>query len=559
MSSVPHSPSKLPPLFRMPLAVLGTLAGLWAVMLGVLLPFFWPSAIQWLIHPPTSLGLSALGISVLVCAVFSPFLLILGVGTSTGMPLKKILSFQRKALAFELLLGSFLWLLADIVRLFQTDPHVQRLLLRKMVLLDLKMVWAFPGIFFGLLLLALGYGLLTRDKLRDQAGLFFTTLAYQSIIMLALFGQILQGMRDQASLISQAVTKKAFLGLHSDIATPIAKALSFTGLSATSISKHLAALLVILYLALPTGLLLWSWSKQKGLSLRGFLLLITSPIVLAVLVDRLFAISQPAFAQVVLESSAGLLSLAALFTLCSLALPVYALVGLSIKEQRASLLHAATLWVFFTLTLLLLRVFLFYGKLLPSGQSIHKITLALALIIPIAGLLGVFMMQADLRLRTQLIFSAPLWVPFFFVFFLWSLITNTTIYFINDLTKRDFQPPLWMRIFPLSLLSLILFPVLLVIDFLVGIVRQLGESMLDALYPKEERITEDTETSPLPATSLVYALGTLLMLTLPLWGIPALLYMGVRLFVYEAIILQLLGGSAEDTHTVEKEQQQTTP
>ena len=50
---------------------------------------------------------------------------------------------------------------------------------------------------------------------------------------------------------------------------------------------------------------------------------------------------------------------------------------------------------------------------------------------------------------------------------------------------------------------------------------------------------EVSERSP-----IVLLLGFLLLFTLPFWGIPLLLYSGVRLFVYETILLSLSGRQA---------------
>ncbi len=544
MSSPSHT---APNLSRMPLALLGALLGSWAVVFGLLLPFFWPPAIRWLLYPSTSIGLSILGISVITSAILSPFLLILGVQSITSSRNTRLRSLLRKTFAMELLLGSFLWLLIDIVRLFQVDPMIQRMLSRKLFLLDPALLWAFPGLFFAPLSLALGYALLTLDRTRDQIGLLLTTLAYESIVLLAVFGYLLQGTADQAGLIAQAIAQKAILGINTDIAPPLARALQsvFPTISVAAISKHLASLIVALYIALPSGALLWLWSKQQQISKRALALLFLSPLVFVLILDRMFALASPLAANLLLSASAALLSIPFLLTLASVLLPLYALLGLSIQQKKTAP-QVAVLWLLFGFSFFLLRIFVFYSHTLPAGQTIHKITLLLAFLVPLAGIVGLWCMQPELRLRAQLIFSAPLWVPFFFLFFLWSLILNTTIYFLNDLSKRNFQPPLWMRIFPLSFLSLLLFPLLLVLDFVIGMMRQLGDNALDALYPREERITPEGESPQAPALSVVYALGALLLLTLPLWGLPALLYLAVRLFVYEAIILQLLGGSAED-------------
>ncbi|MCK6508410.1 hypothetical protein L6R29_00395 [Myxococcota bacterium] len=537
-----------PHVLHLPLAVFGAILGAWAVVFGFLLPFFWPPSIRWLLHSPVSIGFPLFGISVLTSAILSPFLLILGLQPIAPTLHARLYTLFRKTLAIELLLGSFLWLLSDIVRLFQADPALQMMLTRKLILMDPAFIRTFPGLFLAPLSLSLGYGLLTHDHLRDQIGLFLTTLAYESLVLLAIFGHILQGAADQAGLIAQAITQKAILGLHSDIAQPLAKLLQslFPSLTASALSKHIAGLIVALYIALPSGALLWSWSKQRRLSARSVALLFLSPFLLVLLLDRASALASPLAANLLLSATAALLSVPLLLTLVSALLPLYALLGLSLRQPKPSYPQVAVIWLLFGFSFFLLRLFVFYSNTLPAGQNLHKITLLLALIVPIAGIAGVWCMQPELRLRVQLLFSAPLWVPFFFLFFLWSLILNTTLYFLSDLSKRTLQPPRWMRIFPLSVLSLLLFPLLLVLDFVVGMMRQLGENALDALYPREERITSEGESTQAPALSVAYVLGALLLLSLPLWGLPALLYLAVRLFVYEAIILQLLGGSDEN-------------
>ena len=392
-----------PPPYQAPLFLLGIALGAWALFFGILLPFFWPPAAAWLLELPyhavltaslpSSVALSLkplLGFSVLLAAMASPFCLVLGFAKMTKMPSPRLLWLLRRIFALELFFGVFLWLIVDIIRLFQRDPSNLLHLQRKLFLFNLELPKHFLGLFLAFPLFALAISLLSSTRLRDHLGLVFTAIAYQCILLLAYFGYLLHLFRDDTGIMARA--------------------------------------------------------KQLGL------------------------------------------------------------------------FHSL------------------------AQYPVHRWMLLLIASLLFCGLVGLLLMSRGLRLRAQLLFSAPLWMPFFFLFFLWSLILNTTLYFLGDLLKRPIHPPLLLRIFPLSLLSLLLFPLMLIVDFLGGVIRQMGESALERIFPIEERATTQTSDAPLVfSESTIYATGALLLASMPLWVLPMLFFLGIRLFVYEAIILQLLG------------------
>ena len=159
------------------------------------------------------------------------------------------------------------------------------------------------------------------------------------------------------------------------------------------------------------------------------------------------------------------------------------------------------------------------------------------------GLLGWFLMQRSVRVRFHMVMTAPLWLPFFVLFFFWALVVNTTLYFLEDLLGVEWNPSKPVRVLLVSWLSLILFPVLLTADFCVGLMRFLGQSFLDRIFPPDER-SEGGEAFRLHS-SWRYVFGAVLLVTAPLWLLPAFLFWSVKLFVYESLLLPLLGRPEE--------------
>lgn len=158
-----------------------------------------------------------------------------------------------------------------------------------------------------------------------------------------------------------------------------------------------------------------------------------------------------------------------------------------------------------------------------------------------AGLLGAFLMTPGMRLRFHLLMTSPIWLPFFVVFFFWSLVVHTTLYFLEDLLGWEWQPPRAVKLSVVSWLSLILFPVLLTIDFCIGLMRFLGQAVMDRLFPPTERLSGD-EAMELSST-WTYAAGAVLLFTAPLWFLPAALFWSIRLFVYESLLVPLFKNS----------------
>lgn len=157
----------------------------------------------------------------------------------------------------------------------------------------------------------------------------------------------------------------------------------------------------------------------------------------------------------------------------------------------------------------------------------------------VAGALGTFLMTPDVRLRLHLILLAPLWLPFFVVFFFWTLVVNTTLYFFEDMFDWNWHPSPLTKVLLLSWVSLVLFPLLLTVDFCIGLMRFLGQAAIDRVFPPTERLREKNALWVSPTS--VYVVGAVLLLTTPLWLLPAAFFWSVRLFVYESIVQPLLG------------------
>lgn len=175
----------------------------------------------------------------------------------------------------------------------------------------------------------------------------------------------------------------------------------------------------------------------------------------------------------------------------------------------------------------------------PSKEIIALSWNVLLYASPAFLVLGTLLMSRTLRLRFHLLVTAPIWLPLFVVFFFWSLVIHTTLYFIEDLTGWTWQPSLPVRLLLLSWLSLPLFPLLLTIDFGLSLMRFLGQTLLDHFFPPDQPLS-GVEGSSFPQ-SWVLGTGAVLLFTIPLWLLPAFLYWGVRMFVYESLLLPLLG------------------
>ncbi len=169
----------------------------------------------------------------------------------------------------------------------------------------------------------------------------------------------------------------------------------------------------------------------------------------------------------------------------------------------------------------------------PKSALIQQTTMTLLITGCVAFVLGLLLMKGTLRWRAQLLFAFPVWLPFFVVFFFWSLVVDTTFYFFEDLLGIQLHPPRVVK-FLSAPFCLVLFPLLLTIDFSIGLMRLLGHHLLTQLFPVEEQSPELLER--VYSNQNVYGLGALLLLTLPIWALPVLFYGSIRLFVYESIL-----------------------
>lgn len=250
------------------------------------------------------------------------------------------------------------------------------------------------------------------------------------------------------------------------------------------------------------------------------------------------------------------------------------------------------------------------------------------------GLVGTWAMTSSLRLRFHLLMTCPLWLPFFIVFFFWSLLIHTTFYFLEEIFSWELHFPIpasllaqswlllillpvgagvgclfldpaalrFLRVSPqslamivggtllgsgwrlllflqkrqrptpmavwepfavlvVSLIALCLFPLLLTIDFCIGLMGFLGQNAIHRFFPRTEQ-EEGQEVVVSPAW--VYAMGAALLLTAPLWLLPAALFWAVRLFVYESLLQPWLdsksrGRDAKPNPVVVKPQTQLEP
>ena len=178
---------------------------------------------------------------------------------------------------------------------------------------------------------------------------------------------------------------------------------------------------------------------------------------------------------------------------------------------------------------------------LPSKEHIMIIGLSFALApLPLFFLGFLFIANKKFLLRLHLMLSFPLWIPLFIIFFFWSLVVDTTFYFLEELFKKQLNPSPLTKVL-LAPLCLLFFPLLLTIDFSIGLINLLGHHVLRQLflsqsYSKKEEIQISSTYS--------YGIGTILLLTLPIWAIPVILYGAIRLFVYESILMHLIGHKA---------------
>jgi len=185
----------------------------------------------------------------------------------------------------------------------------------------------------------------------------------------------------------------------------------------------------------------------------------------------------------------------------------------------------------------------------PPAQMVQLVIYA-SLFTFVIGLVGTLLMRKGLRIRFHLLLTFPCWIPFFLIFFFWSLLINTTLYFLEDLFGVTLQIGWFQRIFIFSFLSLILFPLMLTIDFILGLTRLLGYNALQHLFPRQNGAQEQKVN--LSAPIIIYSTGGMLLITLPFWLPPLLLYWGIRLFIYESILSHLLGQPAFPANTNDK-------
>ncbi|TNE51059.1 MAG: hypothetical protein EP343_05905 [Deltaproteobacteria bacterium] len=176
-----------------------------------------------------------------------------------------------------------------------------------------------------------------------------------------------------------------------------------------------------------------------------------------------------------------------------------------------------------------------------SAFQMRKVGLTWGGIAMGAGLIGAFLMTSGTRLRFHLLMTSPVWLPFFVVFFFWSLVVHTTLYFLEDLLGWEWQPSRASKVSVVSWLSLLLFPVLLTVDFCIGLMRFLGQAVIDRLFPPAERLSGEQPITLSP--SWTYAAGAVLLFTAPLWFLPAALFWSARLFVYESLLVPLFKNS----------------
>jgi hypothetical protein len=169
-------------------------------------------------------------------------------------------------------------------------------------------------------------------------------------------------------------------------------------------------------------------------------------------------------------------------------------------------------------------------------------SLAIGLFALQMGIVGTLMMRKHLRLRYHLLVASPLWLPVFVLFFFWSMLLQTTLYFLDELLNISWQPSVWTKILLLSWMSLLMFPILLTADFCIGVVKFLGHSAVDRLFSPSER--HNLLTKPKLSNQMAIIFGVLLLLTAPVWILPVFLYWSIRLFVYESLLLPLLGKDA---------------
>lgn len=223
--------------------------------------------------------------------------------------------------------------------------------------------------------------------------------------------------------------------------------------------------------------------------------------------------------------------------------------GLLLASMAYQILIVSGAYLYFTLFVMKQAPMQFQ---MPPAAEITRFKWILWIGFPCAVLLGTGLLKKGERLRFHLLMTSPLWIPFFVLFFFWSLIIHTTLYFIEDITGWSWQPPKLVQIFFLSWIFLPLFPILLSIDFCISLVRFLGQTALNTFSPPDEQTISDTgEITEQPfSNTWVYTIGTVLLLTIPIWILPAFLYGGARLFIYESLLLPLLG-RPQTPHTVQ--------
>ncbi len=202
--------------------------------------------------------------------------------------------------------------------------------------------------------------------------------------------------------------------------------------------------------------------------------------------------------------------------------------------------------------------YLLYETLPPAGV-LRTAGYLLAIWGILLLLLSAAMLSGDRRKFFFLLLFSPLWIPFVLVIFFWSLLIDTSLYFIQELhllgrfkdSRLLSSPPRWFRWAVLSWLSIVLFPLLLTLDFTLSLIRLLANSLYEKLIPPDERGTDGPSISPLA----YYGTGFLLLMTAPLWILPAVFYWIIRIFIYETLLVSIFGVGEKSEPGVESDHQ----
>lgn len=365
-------------------------------------------------------------------------------------------------------------------------------------------------------------------------------------------------------LVPPALKSPAFLSLYKPTWWPFAQPVWHPLPSYPILSQSLHSLLQLLLSPVPFGLFLGPW-----LAVLGFFHAMQRPAK-----ARRRALQQVLGCQLILGSSTWLLwhivqlaqkGLIGLrigvykwFQLYPslLIAPALLALGAALLTQPKRRTQVGIVLAFLGYHILAITSFYLYFTLVVAKQfplrfakapnaEIQFFQTLLAIAVPLCLVIGTLALTKAFRVRFHLLMTAPIWLPFFAVFFFWSLILHTTLYFLEDLTGIVWHPPLLVKILVLSWLCLPLFPLLLTIDFCGSLIRYLGRGVLEAFFPPEERTlitAEDGSTSLRTLPPIwIHTVGAVLLFTAPLWLLPAFAYWGIRLFVYESVLLPLLG------------------